>query len=146
MPLTSVLPTEPTFEDNITDVPSEKNSFGWPKPIERETSPPFNMDRVPSGRAEGNLPVSVYSDYYKSQKGGQNGIDEDGFDYAEETYEQEKPSWLNNNKKVETYQISALEDRWRTDALMKHRDVPVFQANNSHSDDELNALLKVFTL
>ncbi|MBA0564475.1 hypothetical protein Golob_009416, partial [Gossypium lobatum] len=37
LPLSSSLRTD-TFEDDITDVPFEKNKFGWSKPIERDTS------------------------------------------------------------------------------------------------------------
>ncbi|KAF2304863.1 hypothetical protein GH714_039203 [Hevea brasiliensis] len=142
LPLTSALPNEATFDDNIADVPNGKNMFAWAKPTERETSPTVNLDRVPSGRAEGHAAASVYSDYYKSQTGGQNGIAEDDFDYTKEAFEQEKPLWMNNNK-AESYEISALEDKRRNDAPMKRRDVPHFLANNSHSDDNhLNALLK----
>ncbi|XP_011043462.1 PREDICTED: kinesin-13A-like [Populus euphratica] len=142
LPLTSFPPSEPTFVDSIADFPNEKSRFGWSRPTERETSPPFNMDRVPSGRAEGNLSASVQTDYYKVQSGGQSGIIANDCNYTEESCEHEKPSWMNNNKKVDTFQKSALEDRRRNDALMKQRDVLAVQANNSHSDDELNVLLK----
>ncbi|XP_052304988.1 kinesin-like protein KIN-13B [Populus trichocarpa] len=142
LPLTSFSPSEPTFVDSIADFPNEKSRFGWSRPTERETSPPFNMDRVPSGRAEGNLSASVQTDYYKVQSVGQSGIIANDCNYTEESYEHEKPSWMNNNKKVDTFQKSALEDRRRTDTLMKQRDVLAVQANNSHSDDELNVLLK----
>jgi kinesin family protein 2/24 len=142
LPLTSFSPSEPTFVDSIADFPNEKSRFGWSRPTERETSPPFNMDRVPSGRAEGNLSASVQTDFYKVQSVGQSGIIANDCNYTEESYEHEKPSWMNNNKKVDTFQKSALEDRRRTDTLMKQRDVLAVQANNSHSDDELNVLLK----
>ncbi|KAJ6673671.1 KINESIN-LIKE PROTEIN [Salix viminalis] len=142
LPLTSFSQLEPTFVDSIADFPNEKSRFGWSRPTERETSPPFNMDRVPSGRIEGNLPASVHTDYYKVQGGGQSVIIANDCNYAEESYELEKPSWMNNNKKVDTFQKSALEDKRRTDSLMKQRDVLAVQAINSHSDDELNVLLK----
>ncbi|KAK9269203.1 hypothetical protein L1049_000972 [Liquidambar formosana] len=157
LPLSSALPAEPTFEDGITDVPNEKNRFGWPKQIERETSPSYNVDRVPSGRAEGkynvdrvpsgraegNLAASVFSDYYKGQRGGQGDITEHDFDYTEETYERERPLWMKNTK-VETYQNSALEDdkMRKPDTQMKGRDLPDLKANNSQADDDLIALLK----
>lgn len=145
LPLTSSLPNEASFDDNITDVPNEKNTFAWAKPTEREKSPPFNLDHIPSGRAEGHAAASVYSDYYKCQIGGQKAIAEDDFDYTKEAFEQEKTSWMNNNK-VESYDIPALEDKQRNDATMKRRDIPHFMTNNSNADDNhLNALLKVIT-
>ena len=145
-PVSSVLPTASNIEDNITDIHNEINRFGWSKQIERETSPPFKVDRVPSGRVEGNIPASSYSDYYKGQKGGQSDATEDDVDYSEEIYNQEKPSWL-KNKKVETSQISALEDKMRKpESHLKRRDLPEFEANSSRADDDLNALLKVVPL
>ncbi|KAJ0091442.1 hypothetical protein Patl1_13234 [Pistacia atlantica] len=141
LPLSSALPTKLLSDDNVTDLPNEKNRFGWAKQIDREPSPPSNLDHVPSGRAEGNLAASVHSDHYKSQRGGQYDIAEDDYDYSVETYEQEKPLWM-NNKKPENHQMLALEDRRKTDAMKKRRDIPACEANNSHSDDDLNALLK----
>ncbi|KAL5771240.1 hypothetical protein ACOSP7_015394 [Xanthoceras sorbifolium] len=158
-PLSSVLPTKLTSENNKTDVPNEKNRYGWAKKIERETSPPSIVDRVPSGRAEGNLAPpsivdrvpsgraegnlapSVYSDYYKGQRGGQYDMAEDDYVYSEEIYEQDKTSWM-NNKKLETQQLATLQDRRKTDAPKKRGDLPHFEANNSYADDDLNALLK----
>ncbi|KAK4604193.1 hypothetical protein RGQ29_012625 [Quercus rubra] len=137
----SALPDESTFEDNITYVSNDKNKFGWSKHIEKEPSPPFNVDRVPSGRIEGSLPAAVYLDYHKGHRGGQNDMDEDDFDYSEHNYDQEKPSRM-NNKKVETYQKSTLEDKRKIDFQIKRRDMSDIAANNSHSDDDLNALLK----
>ncbi|XWS72015.1 hypothetical protein CRYUN_Cryun02cG0004500 [Craigia yunnanensis] len=137
LPLASSLPTD-TFEDNITDVPFEKNKFGWSKQIERDTSP-FKVDRVPSGRAEGNLAVP-YSDYFKDQRAGLNGMAEDDFDYSEETYEQQK-MLQKINRKAQTYQMPSLEKR-KTDVLTKRVDPSTFDDNNSHSDDDLSALLK----
>ncbi|XWS26858.1 hypothetical protein CRYUN_Cryun26dG0066600 [Craigia yunnanensis] len=139
LPLASSLPTD-TFEDNITDVPFEKNKFGWCRQIERDTSPPFKVDRVPSGRAERNLAVP-YSDYYKGQRGGLNGMAEDDFDYSEETYEQQK-MLQKVNRKEQTYQMPYLEEKQKTDALTKRVDPSTFDDKNSHSDDDLNALWK----
>lgn len=145
LPLSLALPTKLLSDDNVTDLPNEKNRFGWAKQIDREASPPSNLDRVPSGRADGNLTASVHSDYYKSQKGGQYDISEDDYDYSEVAYEQEKTSRI-NNKKLETHQMLALDDRQKTDAVQKSRDNSPFEANNSHSDYYLNALLKVIIL
>ncbi|XVF88531.1 hypothetical protein PTKIN_Ptkin19aG0057900 [Pterospermum kingtungense] len=139
LPSASSLPTD-TFEDNITDVAFEKNKFGWSKQIERDTSPPIKVDRVPSGRTDGNLAVP-YSDYYKGQRGGPNDMVEDDFDYSEETYGQQK-MWKINNKKAQTYQMPSLEEEQKTDALTKRADPSTFDNKNSHSDDDLNVLLK----
>ncbi|PSS15600.1 Kinesin-like protein [Actinidia chinensis var. chinensis] len=107
LPLSSVSPT-------LTDVPDETNRFGWSKQIERDSSSSLNVERVPSGRAQSNLPSSVFSDTYRGRRGGSDII-EDDFDYSETTYEQDKPSSM-MNKTVEKYQ--------------------------SHADDDLNALSK----
>ena len=97
------------------DVPDETNQFGSSKQIERDSSPSLNVERVPSGRVQGNLPSSVFLDTCRGHRGGSDII-EDEFDYSETTYEQDKPSSM-MNKKVEKYQ--------------------------EHADDDLNPLLKV---
>ncbi|MFQ6638382.1 hypothetical protein Gotur_014833 [Gossypium turneri] len=120
LPLSSSLRTD-TFEDDITDVPFEKNKFGWSKPIERDTS--LKVDPVASGRADGHL-VGPYSDYFNSQRGELNDMPEDDFDYSEEAYEQ--PKMLQKTK----------------DPMMKRANPSTFDDNNYHSDDDLSALLK----
>ncbi|KAA3490119.1 kinesin-13A-like [Gossypium australe] len=120
LPLSSSLRTD-TFEDDITDVPFEKNKFGWSKPIERDTS--LKVDPVASGRAEGHL-VGPYSDYFNGQRGELNDMPEDDFDYLEETYEQ--PKMLQKTK----------------DPMMKRANPSTFDDNNYQSDDDLSALLK----
>ncbi|XP_050116712.1 kinesin-like protein KIN-13B [Malus sylvestris] len=141
MPLSSSLPNDTTFEDDMTYVPNEQSSFGWSKQItEREPSAKMNSDRIPSGRAEGKFSTSV-SNYYKAPIGGRNGIGQDDFDYPEQTYEQAKPS-RGNSKKVETYQQSALEEKRKIGSQMKWTDMPDFEATNSHSEDDLNAVLQ----
>lgn len=140
LPLSSVLTTERTFEDSITYVPSDKIRFGWSKQIDKEPSPPLNMDRVPSWRVEGSLSASVYSDYYKGQRGAQNGTGDDDFDYSEQTYEEE-PLRV-NNKKVENYQKTRLEHK-KTDTQIKQKNQTEFEVNYSGSDEDLIALLKV---
>ncbi|GMN69791.1 hypothetical protein TIFTF001_038846 [Ficus carica] len=141
LPLPSALPIESTFEDNTTYVTNEKNKFGRSKQIEKEPSPPFNVDCVPSRRIEGSLAASIYSDAYKGQRGGTNGIYEDDCDYNEQFYEEEKPSQM-STKKVQTYQKSLLEDKRKIGTLTKPRNKQDFEANNSNSDDDLVALLK----
>ncbi|PSS01876.1 Kinesin-like protein [Actinidia chinensis var. chinensis] len=108
LPLSSVSPT-------LMDVPDETNRFGWSKQIERDSSSSLNVERVPSGRVQGNLPSSVFLDTCRGGRRGGSDIIEDEFDYSETTYEQDKPSSM-MNKKVEKYQ--------------------------EHADDDLNTLLK----
>ncbi|XVE70350.1 hypothetical protein DITRI_Ditri10aG0065600 [Diplodiscus trichospermus] len=136
LPLASSLPTD-IFEDNITDVPFEKNKFGWSKQIERDTS--FKVDRVPSGRAEGNYAVQN-SDYIRGQRASLNGMAEDEFDYSEEAHEQTK-MLQKINRKAQTHQMLSLEKQ-KTDALTKIVDRLTFDDHNSHSDNDLSALLK----
>ncbi|KAK8698463.1 hypothetical protein V6N13_114580 [Hibiscus sabdariffa] len=111
LPLPSSLATD-TFEDIITVVPLERKRHGWTDRIERDASPPFKVERVQSGRAEGNLAV-VYSDYYKGQKGGLNGMAVDD---------------------------SAVDDTGYSEE--KQVDPSTFDDKYSNSDDDLNALLK----
>ncbi|KAM5547735.1 kinesin-like protein KIN-13B [Rosa sericea] len=139
--LSSSLSTDTTSEDNTLSVPQEKSSFGWSKQIDREPSPQYIVNRVPSGRAEGRLPASVYSDSYKDQIGGQSTIGEDDFDYSDQTYEKERPS-RPNSKKVQSYQTSAVEEKRKTGSQVKWRDQPDSEAINSNSDDDLIAVLQ----
>lgn len=144
LPSSVSLSTDTTSEDNMPCAPHEKSSFGWSKQIDREPSPQYNVNRIPSGRAEGRLPASVYSDCYKGQIGGQSTIGEDDFDFSEQTHEKEKPSWV-SSKKVETYQTSALEEKRKTGSQVKWRDLPDSEGINSNSDDDLIAILQVKT-
>ncbi|KAK6941527.1 Kinesin motor domain, partial [Dillenia turbinata] len=94
LPLSSVLPTISKAEDNLVDVSIGSKRFRWSKPIERESSPGSNVERVPSGRIQGNvIASSLYTDNYKAQIGNRGDVIEDDFDYSESTYEQEKLSW-----------------------------------------------------
>ncbi|XP_042499142.1 kinesin-like protein KIN-13B isoform X2 [Macadamia integrifolia] len=136
--LSSVLPTIPNFEGNISDVP-ETSRFGWSRQIEREPSPSFNLDRTSSRKEESPLPTTVYSDFLKDNRDDRYGTAGEDFDYSEEFYEQ-KPL-RKKNVKPETYQLSAVDDRIRrTDMQARSKNLPNF--DNSNSDDDLNALLK----
>uniref|UniRef100_A0A803NZA9 Kinesin-like protein n=1 Tax=Cannabis sativa TaxID=3483 RepID=A0A803NZA9_CANSA len=139
--LSSTLPTEPAFEDNKMYVTNEKSRFGWSKQFEKEPSPPFMVDRVLSGRIEGNFAASENSDYYKGENGGPNGITEDEFDYTGQAYEKDKPSQL-NYKKAESNEKSLLEQKRKIGAHIKQRNDQEFGASNSSSDEDLIALLK----
>ncbi|KAI4350863.1 hypothetical protein L6164_005270 [Bauhinia variegata] len=139
----SVLSHESTFEDEINYVSTEKNRLGWSKQLEREPSPPINVDRVPSSRIGGNLSASVYSDSQRGQKGSQNDKAENETDYLGRTYEQDKIR--KTYKKVDTNQPSAVGDKRRTDSHVKRADPPHLDSNYSNDDDDdddLNALLK----
>ncbi|KAB1218570.1 Kinesin-13A [Morella rubra] len=66
----------------------------------------------------------------------------DDFDASEETYEQGKPLWKKNGK-LESYNLSTSDDKIRKPSgLTKWKDLPKFESKNSHSDDDLNALLR----
>lgn len=130
-----LLPDGPSFDDNMNDV-HEKNSFGWVKQIEKEPSLAFSVDRIPSGRAEGNFAGSVYSDQYKNQMGGHDNANGSPG---------QKSSRL-TNKIVENCEVSALDGKKRTDAAVRSIVFSNFKTNDSHSDDDLNALIKVNNL
>ncbi|KAF7813826.1 kinesin-like protein KIN-13B [Senna tora] len=126
---------EDTFEDEINYVPSEKNRFGWSKQVEREPSPPINMDRVPSGRMGGNSATSIFSDSQRGHRAGQNDKAENEADYLKPTtYEQDRTRKI--SKKVDSSRLATVEDK--IDSRVKHMDLP--KANNP--DNDLNALLK----
>ncbi|KAI4347130.1 hypothetical protein L6164_007973 [Bauhinia variegata] len=136
----SALSHESNFEDEINYVSIEKNRFGWSKQLEREPSPPINVDRVPSIRIGGNLSASVYSDSQRGQKGSQNDKAENETDYLGQTHEQDKTR--KTIKKVDTNPFSAVEDKRRMDSHVKRADLPHFESNYSNPDDDLNVLLK----
>lgn len=131
-PLPSVLPTASAYEDNITDVSNERNRSGWTRQTEREICPP-------SVRSEGNLVASLNSDY---------NVTEGRFVYHLETHGQGYPSWVKlKTENQETCKIPALDDNTKSSAsLTEQRDVADFKAEDSDSDNDLNALLKVMTV
>ncbi|KAJ9179168.1 hypothetical protein P3X46_010987 [Hevea brasiliensis] len=66
----------------------------------------------------------------------------DDFDASEDSYEQEKPIWKENGK-VESYNLSTSEDKiWKPNGQTKWKDLSKSDLKNSHSDDDLNALLQ----
>ncbi|CAI0543253.1 unnamed protein product [Linum tenue] len=52
-------------DDSITEFPSDKNRFGWSKSVDRESSPPHNLERVPSGRSQ-SYQVSASDDRWRN--------------------------------------------------------------------------------
>ncbi|KAK9148884.1 hypothetical protein Scep_007641 [Stephania cephalantha] len=116
VPLSSVLPTSSTMEATMMDAPIEHSRFGWIKQMESESSLPYNIDRVSSGR-------------------------EEDFDFSEEFYEPEKPSWKKNVKQ-EAFHIPPKEDKIRkAEPQTKWKDMADFDGSLDPEQD-LNALLK----
>ncbi|XP_023516471.1 kinesin-like protein KIN-13B [Cucurbita pepo subsp. pepo] len=130
----SSLPTEPSFENNKTNLPNDKNRFGWSKQNEREGTPPLNVECVPSNRADIALP------HHKRQPSFQNDFTEDDIGYPEQLYEQEKSSWT-NTKITETRQVPGFINQKKLINEANRRDIPYVETD-SHSDDDLDALLK----
>ncbi|XP_011001610.1 PREDICTED: kinesin-13A-like isoform X2 [Populus euphratica] len=88
------------------------------------------------------LPVaSVYEDDANDAWAEQD--ERDDFDASEEeSYEQEKPIWKENGK-LEPYNLSISEDKiQKPNGQTKWRDMPKSNLKNSHSDNDLNALLQ----
>ena len=131
--LSSSVPMEQSFEDNRTNLPNDKNRFGWSKQNVREGTPPMNVEPIPSNRADITLP------HHKSQPSFQDDFTQDDIGYPEQQYEQEKSSWM-NNKITETRQVPGFVNQKKT-----RRDIPDFETD-SPSDDDLDALLKVIIL
>ncbi|XP_008797783.3 kinesin-like protein KIN-13B [Phoenix dactylifera] len=95
-------------------------------------------DHAPSGREERTV-ASSYASYFREQTKGSTAVED--YDYSEEAYEQDKPSWKKG--KSDAYSASPLEDRVRrVDSCTKWKNVPEVDASDLHSDDDLNALLK----
>eukprot|EP00268_Persea_americana_P033145 TRINITY_DN3288_c0_g2_i1.p1 TRINITY_DN3288_c0_g2~~TRINITY_DN3288_c0_g2_i1.p1 ORF type:complete len:800 (-),score=159.95 TRINITY_DN3288_c0_g2_i1:414-2570(-) len=136
----SVLPTVTALDSDIADVSSETGRFGWSKQNDMEISPPFNPDRGLSGREEGYF-SSAYADYLMEQKGIGYTTGEE-FLFSEESYEQDKLS--RKKGKPELYPVSAWDGNTRkVNAQAKwNNDLPDFNVNSSHPDDDLNGLLK----
>lgn len=147
LPLSLIIQSESTYKDNSPRISNEKGRYGWAKQSEKEPRPAATakVDRIPSGRLEGNLPASVYSGYYKGQKIGQNGMSKDDFDVSEQICdrEQEKSSWVES---MMVDQRSLPENKKTAHAQTKWWNHPEFEANSPGSDDDLIALLKVGTL
>ncbi|KAI5593999.1 hypothetical protein BDE02_03G047500 [Populus trichocarpa] len=88
------------------------------------------------------LPVaSAYEDDANDAWAEQD--ERDDFDASEEeSYEQEKAIWKENGK-LEPYNLSISEDKiQKPNGQTKWRDMPKSNLKNSHSDNDLNALLQ----
>jgi len=142
LPGSSILAHDDTLEDEITHVSSDRNRFGWPKHPEREPSPPNNVDRVPSGRMGGNLAPSVYSDPPNGPRGSQNDRTANEYDYIGPIYEQDRTR--KTIKRVDNNHLSGFEEKKKIESRV-NVDASHFQTNHSDPDDNLNALLKVYS-
>ncbi|KAJ1419385.1 P-loop containing nucleoside triphosphate hydrolase [Sesbania bispinosa] len=140
LPGSSVISQDDTFEDEITYVSSERNQFGWSKQLEREPSPPINVDPVPSGRMGGNLAPSLYSDPQKGQRGSQNDRADTENHYLGPTYEQDRTR--QSSKRVDNNQSFAMENKRKIESRVKHIDLSHVETNHFDPDVDLNALLK----
>lgn len=138
LPSSSILSREDACEDEINFISTDKNRFGWSRQLEREPSPPINMDRVPSGRVGGNVAASVYPDSQRGQRGGLNDEAEHEVDYLKPTYEQDR--MRKTTKKVDTTRLASVEDK-KIDSHVKRMDLTKVN-NKNNPDDDLNALLK----
>ncbi|XP_052182537.1 kinesin-like protein KIN-13B isoform X2 [Diospyros lotus] len=136
LPLSSISSSVTASEDSMLDVPYESNRVGWPKQTERELTPSFNIERVPSGRAQGNFSSSLYSNNYKGLRAGDD-ITEDNSDCFDSSYEQDRSSSMINKM------ASEVENKTRKTGMQtKPRDVADFQPPKLYTDDDLDALLK----
>ncbi|XP_008792351.2 kinesin-like protein KIN-13B [Phoenix dactylifera] len=135
LPLSSILQPVSTLEGSNDDSANEKNKFGISKQSRRETSPPFNMDHVPSKREEVHV-ASLNGEYFKEQRSKGSTTAEE-FDLSAMACEQGKTSWRKG--KAEIYSVSSLEDRVNrvNTPPQKWKDVA-----DDDEDDELNALLQ----
>lgn len=139
----AVISRDDTFEDEITHVSSERNQFGWSKQLEREPSPPVNVDRVPSDRMGGSLAPSVYFDQQKGRRDNQNDRAANENDYLGPAHGQDRTR--KTNKQVGNNQLSTMEDKRKTDSRVKLVGLSHVETNLSDPDDDLSALLKVFS-
>ncbi|XP_030541783.2 kinesin-like protein KIN-13B [Rhodamnia argentea] len=140
-PLGSLSAVESNFENNMDETANEKKNFLQPKRMNREASPPINVDCTDGGWFEGNVSDSLYSGAYKQQKGFlQDPILKDS-DYSADYNVLEKPSRMSINK-VEISQISDIEEKRRAEIQLEGRELQDFDTTSLHLEDDLNALLK----
>uniref|UniRef100_A0A5B7C069 Kinesin-like protein n=1 Tax=Davidia involucrata TaxID=16924 RepID=A0A5B7C069_DAVIN len=110
---------------------TKKDVFSSTLNLKESTTLPFSSVLPPVSTFEDDI-----SDSWPEQ------ADREEFDMTEESFEQEKPSWKKNGK-FEAYNLSNLDEKMRqANGQTKWKDLPKFDAKNSHSDDDLNALLK----
>lgn len=143
-PLNSLSTAESNFENNLDETVNEKKNFLRPKWMNREASPPINVDCTDGGWCEGNMAESLYSGAYKQHKGFLPDPILKDSDYSAEYNVVEKPSRMPINK-VETSQISDIEEKRRAEIQHEGRELQELDATNLHLDDDLNALLKVIS-
>ncbi|THU69884.1 hypothetical protein C4D60_Mb08t19130 [Musa balbisiana] len=123
------------FEVNSGDT-GEDQKPGWSKQVEKEAFLSYNS--VSSGREEDQV-ISSHAKHFRANS--RSSSTAEVFDYSEEVYEPDKPSWRKG--KAEAYSSVAADGKTRrVDSLAKRRDSHNEDANCFDSDDDLNELLK----
>ncbi|CAL9038817.1 unnamed protein product [Musa banksii] len=123
------------FEVNSGDT-GEEQKPGWSKQVEKEAFLSYNS--VSSGREEDQV-ISSHAKHFRANS--RSSSTAEVFDYSEEVYEPDKPSWRKG--KAEAYSAVAADGKTRrVDSLAKRRDGHNEDANCFDSDDDLNELLK----
>ncbi|KAL1804795.1 hypothetical protein ACET3Z_027863 [Daucus carota] len=123
LPLSSVSTTATASSDN-NPIDVGSNRFGWPKQIELEPSESLKLEHDPNRRVESTSASQVFPDKYKGQTERPDDVIQDYFEYHEETHEQ--------NSQFQT----------RNATQTNVRESTASQAKNSHSDEEIDAILK----
>uniref|UniRef100_A0A804K8F9 Kinesin-like protein n=1 Tax=Musa acuminata subsp. malaccensis TaxID=214687 RepID=A0A804K8F9_MUSAM len=123
------------FEVNSGDT-GEDQKPGWSKQVEKEVFLSYNS--VSSGREEDQV-ISSHAKHFRANS--RSSSTAEVFDYSEEVYEPDKPSWRKG--KAEAYSAVAADGKTRrVDSLAKRRESHNEDANCFDSDDDLNELLK----
>ncbi|RZS08054.1 hypothetical protein BHM03_00038985 [Ensete ventricosum] len=123
------------FEVNSGDT-GEDQKPGWPKQVEKEAFLSYNG--VSSGREEDQV-ISSHANLFRANS--RSSSTAEVFDYSEEVYEPDKPSWRKG--KAEAYSAVPADGKTRrVDSLAKRRDSRNEGTNCFDSDDDLNELLK----
>lgn len=128
LPLSSVSTSASGSSDNPIEVANVSNRFGWPKKGEVEPSESFTSERVPNGRVESSSTSQVFPDKYKGRIESQGNIVEDYYEPNDETCVQDNRFQTRNSTQTNA------------------KDSTTSLAKKSHSDEEVDAILKVITL
>lgn len=123
--MSSVSTTASGSSDNSLDFANVSNRFGWPKQSEIEPSKSFTLEPVPNGRVESSSTSQAFLDKYKSRTESQGrDVVEGYFEPCEETCELDK------------------QHQTRYVTQTNSRELTASQAKNSHSEKEVDAILK----
>ncbi|KAG6587955.1 Kinesin-like protein KIN-13B, partial [Cucurbita argyrosperma subsp. sororia] len=128
--LSSSVPMKQSFEDNRTYLPNDKNRFGWSKQNVREGTPPLNVERIPSNRADITLP------HLKSQPSFQDDFTKDDIDDELDALLKEEENLVTAHRRQVEHTIDIVREEMN---LLVEADQP-----GSHLDDyilKLNVIL-----